>query len=60
MKTKEKELEQQVDAKMKKLGIQGKEIEEVASLKKELAKDGLDIATLIKLAKEFSHGSSKY
>jgi exonuclease VII small subunit len=59
-KTKEKKLEQQVDAKMKKLGVQGKEIEEVASLKKELAKDGLDVATLIKLAKEFGHGSGKY
>jgi exonuclease VII small subunit len=60
VKTKEKKLEQQVDAKMKKAGIQNKEIEEVAELKKELAKDGLDIATLIELAKEFSYGSGKH
>lgn len=59
-KAKEKELKQQVNIKMKKLGVQNKEIDEVADLKKELAKDGLDIATLIKLAKEFSHGSGKY
>jgi len=59
-KAKEKELEQQVDAKMKTAGIQYKEIDEIAKLKKELANYGLDIATLIKLAKEFSHGSGKY
>lgn len=55
VKNKEKELEQQVDAKMKQVGVLYKEIDEVATLKKELAKDGLDIATLMKLVKEYSH-----
>lgn len=59
-KAKEKDLEQQIDAKMKTVGIQYQEIDEVAKLKKELANHGLDIATLIKLAKEFSYGSGKY
>lgn len=45
---------------MKAVGVQYKEIDEVAKLKKELAKDGLDVTTLVKLAKEFSHGSSEY
>lgn len=58
--TKEKELEQQIEAKMKKLGVQYKEIDDVARLKKELVNDGLDIPTLVKLAKEFTYGSGKY
>jgi len=35
------------------------EIEEVAKLKVDLGKQGLDIPTFLNLVKEFSHGSSK-
>jgi chromosome segregation ATPase len=37
----------------KKLEVEKEEVKEVAQLKQSLAKEGLDIATLIKLAKEF-------
>lgn len=51
-KAKEAKLEHQLEGKMKKLGVQHKEVEEIAKLKTELAKEGLDIPILIKLAKE--------
>ena len=57
---KEKDLEQQVDAKVKSVGIQYQDIDEVARIKKELANQGLDITTLMTLAKEYSNGSDKH
>jgi len=52
-KVKEAKLEQDFDVKMKKLNVQYKEVEEVAALKAELAKKGLNLKTVLKLAKEF-------
>jgi len=52
-KVKEAKLEQEFDIKMKKLNVQYKEVEEVAALKAELAKKGLNLKTVLKLAKEF-------
>ena len=52
-KVKEAKLEQEYDIEMKKLNVQYKEVEEVAKLKTELSKQGLDLPTLLKLAKEF-------
>jgi len=52
-KAKEAKLEQEFDIKMKKLNVQYKEVEEVAALKAELAKKGLNLKTVLKLAKEF-------
>ena len=46
-------LEQELSIKMKKLNVQYKETEEVSKLKAELSKQGLDLPTLLKLAKEF-------
>jgi len=53
------ELEQNLAAKMKEAKVKLAEVEETAKLKAELAKSGLDIPTLIKLAKEFGDGDSK-
>lgn len=58
-KAKGTKLEQEFAIKMKKLNVQYKEVEEVAKLKAELDKQGLNLPTLIKLAKEFSHVSTK-
>ena len=52
-KTKEAKLEHEFDIKMKRLNVQYKEVEAVAKLKTELSKQGLDLSTLLKLAKEF-------
>jgi len=52
-KAKETKLEQEFDIKMNELRVQYKEVEVVAKLKTELSKQGLDLATLLKLAKEF-------
>ena len=52
-KAKEAKLEQEFGIKMKKLNVQDKEVEAVAKLKTELSKQGLDLPTLLKLAKEF-------
>ncbi len=52
-KAKEAKLEQEFGIKIKKLNVQYKEVEEVAKLKNELSKQGLDLPTLLKLAKEF-------
>jgi len=38
---------------MKQLEVEKKEVEEVAALKAELTKKGLNLETLLKLAKEF-------
>jgi len=52
-KAKEAKLEQEIGIKMNKLNVQYKEAEAVAKLKTELSKQGLDLPTLLKLAKEF-------
>ena len=44
---------------MKKLKVQYEEVEEVAKLKADLNKQGLNLSTLVKLAKEFSYGRTK-
>lgn len=59
-KAEEQALEQQLAIKKKKLDVQGQEVDELAKLKAELAKQGLDIPTLIKLAKEFSDEHGKH
>ena len=46
--------EQEVSAKMEDAKVTEKEIEEIAKLKADLSKKGLDIPTLVKLAKEVS------
>jgi len=53
------QLEQELSAKMQQLGLKEAEVEEVANLKVELAKQGLDLQTFTKLVKEYIHGSSK-
>jgi len=58
-KAKETKLEQELAIKMEKLNVQYKEVEEVAKLKAELDKRGLNLSTLMKLAKEFSYVSTK-
>ena len=59
VKTKVAQLAQELSAKIQQLGLKEAEIEEVAKLKVELGKQGLDLQTFLKLGKEFSHGSSK-
>jgi len=58
-KAKEAKLEQEFGIKMNKLNVQYKEVEAVAKLKTELSKQGLDLPTLLKLAKELSNGITK-
>lgn len=58
-KAKEAKLEHELAIKMKKLNVQYKEVEEMAKLKAELDKQGMNLSTLIKLAKEFSYVSTK-
>lgn len=57
VKTKEAALGKELSEKIKKSEIDNKEIEEVVNLKTELAKKGLNLQSLIKIGKEFSHGS---
>ncbi|MFC1980410.1 hypothetical protein ACFLVS_06205, partial [Chloroflexota bacterium] len=52
-KAKEAQLEKELLAKMKQMEVEKKEVEEVASLKVEIIKKGLNLQTLLKLAKEF-------
>ena len=52
-------VKQELSALMKKSGVRQSEVEQIASLKKTLSKQGLDIDTLVKLAKEFGYGSDK-
>lgn len=47
--------DEQVTNKMKECEVTQQEIDQVAALKAHLTKQGLDIATLMKLAKEFTH-----
>jgi len=53
------ELEQVLTDKMKETKVKLAEVEEVAKLKGELAKLGLDIPTIIKVAKEFCDDTLK-
>jgi len=53
VKAKVAQLEKELLAKMKQLEVEKKEVEEVAALKAELTKKGLNLETLLKLAKEF-------
>ena len=54
------EYKEEVTNKMKECEVAQQEIEMVATLKAHLAKQGLDIATLMKLAKEFTHEKDKH
>lgn len=58
-KTKVAKTEQELTQKMRQLKVKQSEVEEVARLKAELARQGLDIPTLIKLAKEFEYGATE-
>lgn len=53
VKAKEAQLEKELLVKMKQMEVEKKEVEEVAALKAELTKKGLNLQTLLKLAKEF-------
>ncbi len=53
VKAKKAQLEKELLSKMKQLEVEKKEVEEVALLKAELSKKGLDLQTVLKLAKEF-------
>ena len=53
------QLKKELSSEIAKFGVQKKEIEAVANLKEELGKQGLDLQTLLKLGKEFSHGNIK-
>jgi len=53
VKVKEVQLDKELLSKMKQLEVEKKEVEEVAALKAELTKNGLDLQTVLKLAKEF-------
>jgi len=59
VKTKVYKMEQDLSTKMKNLVLKNEEVEEVDKLKTELGKQGLDLRTLLKLGKEFSHGNIK-
>jgi hypothetical protein len=49
-----------VTDKMKECEVTQQEIEQVATLNAHLSQQGLDIATLMKLAKEFTHEKDKH
>ncbi len=57
-KAEQTKLEEELEIMKKKLNIRSEEVKEVAKLKTELGKQGLDIPTLVTLAKEYSYGSS--
>ena len=52
--------EKDVPDKMQECEVAQEEIEQVAALKADLAKQGMDIPTLMKVAKEFKYGKSKH
>jgi len=52
-------LEKEFEAKKKQLQVNQAEVDEVATLKKQLGRNGLDIPTLVKLAKEYGYGSKE-
>ncbi|MFC1874391.1 hypothetical protein ACFLYX_03720, partial [Chloroflexota bacterium] len=53
VKAKEAQLDKELLVKMKQLEVAKKEVEEVAALKTELTKKGLDLETILKVAREF-------
>lgn len=53
-------LEIELASKIKQMDLKNKDIEQIAQLKSDLVKQGLDIPTLIKIAKEFTDGNGKY
>jgi predicted transcriptional regulator len=53
VKAKEAQLEKELLAKMKQMEVEKKEVEDVVALKGELTKKGLNLQTVLKLAKEF-------
>jgi hypothetical protein len=53
VKAKAAQLQKELSAKMKQLAVDREEVEEVAQLKNSLGEEGLDIATLVQLTKEF-------
>ena len=55
---KKMKLELELAAKMKQFKVKQEEVEELSALKVRLSKQGLDISTLIKLTKEFTHVKS--
>jgi septal ring factor EnvC (AmiA/AmiB activator) len=57
VKAKKAQMDKELSARMKQSGVEKKEVEEVASLKAELIKKGLNLPTVLKLAKEFGHGN---
>lgn len=59
VKAKVAQLAQELSVKMQQLSLKEMEMDEVAKLKVELGKQGLDLQTFLKLGKEYSHGSSK-
>ena len=58
-KTKKAELDKELTAKMKHLKVKQEQLEELSALKARLAKMGLDMPTLLKLAKEFGDANIK-
>lgn len=58
-KAKESQLNQEFMAKIKRLKVKEAEVDELSALKIMLAKSGLDIPTIVKLAKEFGDGNTK-
>ncbi|MFC2019349.1 hypothetical protein ACFLU4_05280 [Chloroflexota bacterium] len=57
VKAKVAQMEKSLSLQMKRLGVEKKEVEEVAALKTELTKKGLNLRTVLKLVKEFRGGS---
>ena len=57
VKAKEAQLEKELLSKMKQLEVEKNEVEDVAALKVELAKKGLDLKTVLSIVKEFQYGS---
>jgi len=55
VKVKKAQLEKDLSVKMKQLEVEKKEVEEVAALKAELTKKGLNLETVLKVAKEFGN-----
>jgi predicted patatin/cPLA2 family phospholipase len=57
VKAKEVQMDNKLLVRMKQLNIEKKDVEEAATLKVDLIKKGLNLSTLVKLAKEFGHGN---
>jgi DNA repair exonuclease SbcCD ATPase subunit len=57
--TQQAKLKREFENKRKELNVKMEEVKEVAKLKADLGKQGFDIPTFLKLAKEYRHGSPK-